>query len=110
MNWLFDPATKDQHGLLFMLIVFIVAYLWFLGPNKKNFKNIFVAWTVCLILLVSVVGCIWLLFTFRIFPYTYGFGFLDQIYWMVIALIGFVAIQKLTIAISKQLKIYKDDR
>jgi uncharacterized membrane protein len=88
-----------------MFVGLIVAYLWFLGPSKKNYKNIYDAWIVCLILLVCATGCLWLLFTYKIFPYTYGFGFLDQIYWMILTLAFCVAVQRSMVAITQLRKL-----
>ena len=99
--------SRDQQELYIMFVGLIVAYLWFLGPSKKNYKNIYDAWIVCLILLVCATGCLWLLFTYKIFPYTYGFGFLDQIYWMILTLAFCVAVQRSMVAITILLNLRK---
>jgi hypothetical protein len=110
VNWFENyPMTRDQHDLYIMLIGFIFIFLFFMRPKKSDYKNIFLAWIIYLILLASTVVCIWFLFYFGIFPYTFGFGILDQIFWMLIFLIFGVIIQRLLVAITKRLKIYKDE-
>jgi hypothetical protein len=113
MNWVdwfkSYPITTEQRDLYFMLILITGLFLLFLGPKKADYKNIFLAWVVFVILLGFEVGFIYFLFSFQIFPKTFGLLSLDQIFWMVLAFIGIVVTKKLMISVTKWLKIYKDE-
>jgi hypothetical protein len=102
--------TTEQRDLYFMLILLIVAFLFSASPKKSDYKNFFVAWIVFLILIVFEVGTVWFLYSFRIFPDTLGSVFYDQVFCVIIFLLSFFAMKRLMVVISKQLKIYKDDR
>jgi hypothetical protein len=112
MNWIdwfkSYPITTEQRDLYVMLFGFVFVFLFFLGPKKSDYKNYFIAWIVFLVLLGFETGSLWFLFSFRIFPNTFGFISFDQIFWVIIGFICIVATQKLMVAITKRLKIYKD--
>jgi hypothetical protein len=111
MNWGFlnkwNLMSSDEKDLYIMLVVLIFGLLNFMGPRKSDYKNLFIAWIVFLALLFSIIGILWFLLSFRIIPTTFGAGYLDQGYWMILAAMAGVTILRLLDAITKHLKIRK---
>ncbi len=111
MKWLNLSNTplspRELQELYVMLIVVFVGALLFLRPKKSDYKNYFIAWILFLALVALVMGTIWFLFYFRIIPYSFGAGFLDQGYWMILVAIAAVAILNSFDALAKRFKIKK---
>ena len=111
MNWIHltnsSLTSREQQDLYVMLIITAIACLGFLRPTKPEYINVFIAWIVFLVLVVSTIGVLWFLFSFRLIPYTFGLGYLDQVYWMILGLTAFAVIQRSMDAITKRLKIKK---